>query len=39
MGRISGRPRGIPMAAYGENLMATHSQPLLVLRSAFVALL
>src|SRR5436853_20160 len=25
MGRISGRPRGIPVAAYGENLMATHS--------------
>jgi hypothetical protein len=24
MGRISGRPRGVPMAAYGENLMATH---------------
>ena len=25
MGRISGRPRGIPVAAYGENLMATHT--------------
>jgi hypothetical protein len=25
MGRISGRPWGIPMAAYGENLMATHT--------------
>ena len=24
MGRISGRPWGIPVAAYGENLMATH---------------
>ena len=23
-GRISGRPRGVPVAAYGENLMATH---------------
>jgi hypothetical protein len=26
VGRISGRPRGIPVAAYGENLMATHTQ-------------
>ena len=24
VGRISGRPRGVPVAAYGENLMATH---------------
>ena len=25
MGRISGRPWGFPVAAYGENLMATHN--------------
>ena len=24
VGRISGRPWGFPVAAYGENLMATH---------------
>ena len=24
-GRISGRPRGVSVAAYGENLMATHN--------------
>jgi len=28
MGRISGRPWGIPVAAYGENLMATHIRDL-----------
>ena len=27
MGRISGRPWGLPVAAYGENLMATHTPP------------
>jgi hypothetical protein len=26
VGRISGRPWGFPVAAYGENLMATHTQ-------------
>ena len=27
VGRISGRPWGFPVAAYGENLMATHKPP------------